>query len=97
MNYQTVGYLERGEYNPSLDLALRAAEYSGLPVEAIFSRRPFTPMSEQLYAGAARTVGGGCAAGDEHGLPGLRTLHGVMSSNGNALPSFGKQPQGRSQ
>jgi putative transcriptional regulator len=56
VNYQTVGYLERGEYNPSLDLALRAAEYFSLPVEAIFSRRPFTPMSEQLYAGPARTA-----------------------------------------
>ena len=49
VNYQTIGYLERGEYNPSLDLALRAAEYFGLPVEAIFSRRPFEPMSAQLY------------------------------------------------
>ena len=49
VNYQTIGYLERGEYNPSLDLALRAAEYFGLPVEAIFSRRPFVPMSSQLY------------------------------------------------
>ena len=50
VNYQTIGYLERGEYNPSLDLALRAAEYFGLPVEAIFSRRPFALMSDQLYA-----------------------------------------------
>ena len=49
VNYQTIGYLERGEYNPSLDLALRAAEYFGLPLEAVFSRRPFIPMSEQLY------------------------------------------------
>ena len=49
VNYQTIGYLERGEYNPSLDLALRAAEYFGLPVEAIFSRRPFPPLSSQLY------------------------------------------------
>ncbi len=49
VNYQTIGYLERGEYNPSLDLALRAAEYFGLPVEAIFSRAPFAPMSSQLY------------------------------------------------
>ena len=49
VNYQTIGYLERSEYNPSLDLALRAAEYFGLPVEAIFSRQPLTPMSEQLY------------------------------------------------
>ena len=49
VNYQTIGYLERNEYNPSLDLALRAAEYFGLPVDAIFSRRPFVPMSTQLY------------------------------------------------
>ena len=51
VNYQTIGYLERGEYNPSLELALRAAEYFALPVEAIFSRRPFQPMSQQLYHG----------------------------------------------
>ena len=50
VNYQTIGYLERSEYNPSLELALRAAEYFGLPVEAIFSRRPFALMSSQLYA-----------------------------------------------
>jgi len=59
VNYQTIGYLERGEYNPSLDLALRVSEYFGLPVEAIFSRRPFTPMSEQLYPptdGSARSA-----------------------------------------
>ena len=49
VNYQTIGYLERGEYNPSLDLALRLAEFFGLPVEALFSRTPFTPMSQQLY------------------------------------------------
>jgi len=53
VNYQTIGYLERGEYNPSLDLALRAAEYFGVPVEAIFSRKPFKPMSEQLYGASA--------------------------------------------
>jgi putative transcriptional regulator len=52
VNYQTIGYLERGEYNPSLELALRAADFFGLPVEAIFSRRPFAPMSSQLYAPA---------------------------------------------
>jgi DNA-binding XRE family transcriptional regulator len=49
VNFQTVGYLERGEYNPSLDLALRAAAFFGLPVEAIWSREPFPPMSVQLY------------------------------------------------
>ena len=50
VNYPTIGYLERGEFNPSLDLALRVAEHFGLPVEAIFSPAPFAPMSSQLYA-----------------------------------------------
>lgn len=49
VNYQTIGYLERGEWNPSLELALRIAEFFGLPVEAIFSRRPFSMMSAELY------------------------------------------------
>lgn len=64
VNYQTIGYLERGEYNPSLELALRAAEYFVLPVEAIFSRRPFAPMSSQLYAAppAPAAVASGMAA-----------------------------------
>ena len=49
VNYQTIGYLERGDYNPSLELAFRLSEVFGLPIEAIFSRRPFRPMSEELY------------------------------------------------
>ncbi|MDP9016809.1 MAG: helix-turn-helix transcriptional regulator [Candidatus Eremiobacteraeota bacterium] len=50
INYQTIGYLERGEFNPSLTLALRLAEFFEVPVEAIFSRTPFAPMSTQLYS-----------------------------------------------
>ena len=49
INYQTVGYLERGEYNPSLELAFRISEFFGLPIEAIFARQPFRPLSEELY------------------------------------------------
>lgn len=49
INYQTVGYLERGDYNPSLELAFRISEFFGLPIEAIFSREPFRPLSEQIY------------------------------------------------
>lgn len=41
VHYQTVGYLERGEYSPSLYLALRIAAYFEVPVEAIFSTEPF--------------------------------------------------------
>lgn len=51
VNYQTVGYLERGEYSPSLDLAFRLSEFFGLPVEAIFSRTPFPPLSQRVYGG----------------------------------------------
>jgi putative transcriptional regulator len=49
INYQTVSYLERGEYNPSLELAFRISEFFGLPLEAIFSRQPFRPLSEEIY------------------------------------------------
>jgi DNA-binding XRE family transcriptional regulator len=49
VSYQTIGYMERGDYNPSLELAFRVAEYFGLPIEAIFSREPLRPMSEQLF------------------------------------------------
>jgi DNA-binding XRE family transcriptional regulator len=49
VNHQTVGYLERGDYNPSLELAFRLSEVFGLPIEAIFSRTPLRPMSEELY------------------------------------------------
>ncbi|MFP5380239.1 MAG: helix-turn-helix transcriptional regulator [Vicinamibacteria bacterium] len=45
VNVQTIGYLERGDYSPSLDLALRLAEHFGLPIEAIFARRPFPPSA----------------------------------------------------
>ena len=54
VNYQTVGYLERGEYAPSLDLAMRIAEYFAMPIDAIFSRTPFAPMSAALYGRAGK-------------------------------------------
>lgn len=53
INYQTVGFLERGDYNPSLTLALDLSAFFHLPVEAIFSRNPFTPLSEQVYGTAS--------------------------------------------
>ena len=49
VNYQTIGFLERGDYGPSLKLAFQIAEYFGLPVEAIFSMQPFKLLSEQVY------------------------------------------------
>ena len=41
VHYQTVGYLERGEFAPSLHLALRLAKFFDVPVEVIFSTEPF--------------------------------------------------------
>jgi putative transcriptional regulator len=46
VHYQTIGYLERGEYSPSLHLALRIAEFFDLPVEVIFSIEPFPRISD---------------------------------------------------
>ncbi|MPQ98397.1 helix-turn-helix domain-containing protein [Modestobacter sp. I12A-02628] len=49
VHYQTIGYLERGEYSPSATLALRLATVFGLPMEAVFSLTPFRTLSEQVY------------------------------------------------
>ncbi|GAA1278759.1 transcriptional regulator [Planotetraspora silvatica] len=44
VHYQTVGYLERAEYSPSLFLALKIAEYFEVPVEVVFSLHPFARL-----------------------------------------------------
>jgi len=49
VNYQTIGFLERGDYGPSLKLAFSIAEFFKLPIEAIFSTQAFRPLSEQVY------------------------------------------------
>ena len=45
VHYQTIGYLERGEYSPSLYLALKIAAYFDVPTEVIFSIAPFPRLS----------------------------------------------------
>jgi putative transcriptional regulator len=42
VHYQTIGYLERGEYSPSLALALRIARQLDTPIGELFSLDPFT-------------------------------------------------------
>lgn len=37
VNYQTIGYIERGDYAPSIRVALKLAEFFETPVESIFS------------------------------------------------------------
>jgi len=56
VNFQTVGYLEREEYNPSLDLAFRISESFGLPIEVIFSTNPLKPLSQEIFG--SRDKGG---------------------------------------
>lgn len=41
VHYQIIGYLELGEYSPSLHLALRIAEYFEIATDAVFSIAPF--------------------------------------------------------
>ena len=51
VHYQTIGYLERGEYSPSLLLALRIAEYFEVPIEVVFSTEPFARIGSQVRSG----------------------------------------------
>ncbi|GAA3066615.1 helix-turn-helix transcriptional regulator [Streptosporangium carneum] len=48
VHYQTIGYLERGEYSPSLFLALRIAEYFEVPLEVVFSLKPFPRLGSEV-------------------------------------------------
>ena len=48
VHYQTIGYLERGEYSPSLALAFRIAAVIDLPLPEVFSDRPFPPLRDVL-------------------------------------------------
>lgn len=47
VHYQTIGYLERGEYSPSLHLALRVSQYFEVPVEVVFSTDPFPRIGSE--------------------------------------------------
>jgi len=48
VNPQTIGFLERGDYNPSLELALNIAAVFKVPVELLFSFKPFPSVAETL-------------------------------------------------
>lgn len=50
VNFQTIGYLERGEYNASLNLAFKLSEFFELPIDMIFNPKPFKSLAEQFAA-----------------------------------------------
>jgi putative transcriptional regulator len=44
VNYQTIGFIERGDYSPSLELAFKIARVFAVPVTTIFSDEEFEPL-----------------------------------------------------
>lgn len=49
---QTIGYIERRQYNLSLSLAFKLAGYFGLSLDAVFSPEPFETLSNDALKGA---------------------------------------------
>lgn len=56
VHYQTIGYLERGEFSPSLHLALRIARYFEVSVEVVFSVEPFPRLGGTTASPVARSA-----------------------------------------
>jgi putative transcriptional regulator len=52
VNPQTIGYLERGDYSPSLELGMKIAGIFGVPVELLFSFEPFESVAAALRRAA---------------------------------------------
>lgn len=48
INYQTVGFIERGDYTPSLELAFNIANLFNVRLEDVFSEKPFEPMLGEI-------------------------------------------------
>ena len=48
VNPQTIGYLERGDYKPSLELAMKIAAIFGVAIEHLFSFEPFPSVAVAL-------------------------------------------------
>jgi DNA-binding XRE family transcriptional regulator len=57
VNAQTIGFLERGDYSPSLELGMKIAAYFGAPVEMVFAFEAFEPLTAQLLKSKERVTG----------------------------------------
>lgn len=53
VNPQTIGYLERGDYAPSLELGMKIAQVFDVPVELVFSFTRFPSVAAALRRDAA--------------------------------------------
>lgn len=47
VNYQTIGFIERGDYSPSLELAFAIAKVFSVHITDIFSDEQFKPLIER--------------------------------------------------
>ena len=54
VNPQTIGFLERGTYNQSVELALKLAAVFGVPVDTLFSLNGFPSLATQIASNANR-------------------------------------------
>lgn len=44
VNYQTIGFIERGDYSPSLELAIAIAKVFSVGLDDLFSDKPLKPL-----------------------------------------------------
>jgi len=51
VHVQTIGYIERRQYNLSLALAFRIAGFFGVSLDAMFSSEPFDFLSTETLIG----------------------------------------------
>lgn len=54
VNYQTIGFIERGDYSPSLELAFAIARVFSLSVEEVFSDTQYKPLLGEVDNGKAQ-------------------------------------------
>ncbi len=47
VNYQTIGFIERGDYTPSLELAFKIAQAFNVTITDVFSDELFKPLIER--------------------------------------------------
>ena len=51
VNYQTIGFIERGDYSPSLELAFKIAEVFDVEIIDVFNDKPFKRLIERKSNG----------------------------------------------
>ncbi|MCL4112864.1 UNVERIFIED_CONTAM: hypothetical protein GTU68_046182 [Idotea baltica] len=86
VHYQTIGYLERGEFAPGLHLALKVANLFECPISNIFSLTPFHPGQRPQKRSESPPSNATCASVDFNSESSVRTgMLNVDSTNNPIL------------